>query len=250
MNDIFGNKINEIFNFILKNFKIDSEILKSILKNLNQSFNSNNNDSQIGFYKIDYRKIETKDDCINKVIKEACESKKLVGFDIPIFIDNKKKQNIFIIGQDPKRSKRDFGENIDGNIIIGTPYAIHSNYYTSRLTRTKIYKEFIEYLGNYFNIYCTDVEKVYIEGKNKLKSTSSKFLIEEEINYINPSKIICFGNIAKEIISTIKPTYIEYFKCEHPSGINKNWNKLIKATTVENKIKYLKSWADDYIINK
>jgi hypothetical protein len=88
---------------------------------------------------------------------------KNVGFDFPLNFHNNKKRNLVIVALDPKRS--DNNKINQGNVSLGSVFALHNP--SKRQTVKNDYWNFIYPLTQQFNIYLTDVFKVYFELEDK-----------------------------------------------------------------------------------
>lgn len=132
----------------------------------------------------------------------------LLGIDFPFWfgkISSSKK--IMVIGIDPLRNEKVFNSrNADkfNNVLIGTPYALHSK--EIRNGKTRPYWEFINSLSKDNFVYLTDFYKTffytnntktlrsynyYKQDKNKIKTFRE--ILHREINLINPDVIITLG---------------------------------------------------------
>lgn len=178
----------------------------------------------------------------------------LIGVDLPIEVKAKidTAETVMVLGIDPLRKRKDFPSSDIGKVIVGTPYALHSSFYRESKGRTKIYGEFVESLTQKYNCYITDIYKIWMN--NATKSESDKFLLSKEkricrellfkeIDLIKPIKIIAFGNLAFNIIRSLKEFInkeIQVIKLPHPSGANRKWNYLLSGNQpFEEKLNYL-----------
>ena len=132
----------------------------------------------------------------------------LLGIDFPNwFGDISANKRIMIVGIDPLRNENVFNKhNADKNndVLIGTPYGLHSSKEKSGTTRT--YWEFINSLSQNNFVYLTDIYKTFFYTDKTKKEKSSNFykkntsqlssiknILEQEITFVNPDLIITLG---------------------------------------------------------
>ncbi|WP_312554610.1 uracil-DNA glycosylase family protein [Empedobacter brevis] len=131
------------------------------------------------------------------------------GIDLPYWFNHQNPENrIMIIGIDPLRSKKEFID-IKNDVIIGTPYAVHSEKF--RKGRTKEYWNFISSLKEQNVVYLTDVFKLYfIDEEKKTRSYNYLFenyrkenlsILRKEIEILNPTIIITLGKLSFELLT-------------------------------------------------
>jgi len=131
------------------------------------------------------------------------------GIDLPFWFNHQNPVNrIMIIGIDPLRSKKEFID-IENDVIIGTPYAVHSEKF--RNGRTKEYWNFISSLKEQNMVYLTDVFKIFfIDEVEKTRSYNYLFknyrkqnlsILKKEIEILNPTIIITLGKISFELLT-------------------------------------------------
>lgn len=196
--------VDDIRTYIKDEYKIDKGVdFSSILKELG---NTVGNHSQNGKYgKIDL------------------PGEPLTGIDIPVLVKHPKSKGprpiIAIIAQDPLRNKNDerLPPNLQGNAIIGTPFALH--YKEECYPQTAVYRRIIGDLLSFGDVYITDARKIY-PIKKGLKEKDIDFL-GKEISHIQPRLAITFGSGAKEYFDRInnKPDVINLL---HPG--KQNWD--------------------------
>jgi len=126
-----------------------------------------------------------------------------LGIDLPnwFFDDiNKNKPRLMLIAMDPKR-------NHNSNMIqMGTPFSF--DVVAGRKTNRNKYWNLIEPLTNIYDVYITDVYKLYFEfteeNKKKLSNKCLDFrnlsihdkIIRQEFDLIRPNQIIIMGKMA------------------------------------------------------
>lgn len=155
----------------------------------------------------------------NKSLISSCQHAPndsiLNGIDLPFWYENSNpKRRIMIVGIDPLRNKKSFEEcdaSISEDVIIGTPYAVHSS--KMKIWRTKQYWEFIETLMNENLVYLTDIFKLYfVSNEYKIRSYNffSKFhrkdslsVLKREIDIVNPDVIVTLGKLSFELLAGI-----------------------------------------------
>ncbi len=197
--------------------------LDSIYKKMENNFTSHEMAcSNEGFEFIDKKFINSK---FNHILSDY---NSLIGIDLPVFytsLNKKNKKIAFILGQDPLRSINDFGDKSE--IIIGTPFALHSEYY--RKKRTKLYWKIIRSLcENNYTVYVTDAIKIWAKNINFGTGYNLKYLFSEllrnELITINPDIVLSMGNIAQKTLCNAGPT-CEFKHVLHPRARKKDWEK-------------------------
>ncbi len=176
-----------------------------------------------------------------------------VGVDLPIFLTNDLKSNktIFIVAEDPLR----YFSHPQNGIILSTPFGIHIP--ENRSSRLKVYWEIIEHLIEMgFNVYLTDINKVWIKHIRNPKESipgdlfeSFKLALYWEIQTFNPELVIAFGNLASDSIKKYDLYDGKLLELPHPSpSANRKWKEVLNRDkqslpvrcTIENKLAYMK----------
>ena len=176
------------------------------------------------------------------------------------------KETVMVIGMDPKRSS--VSNKVPKDIILNTPYSLHCK--EGRETKKNQYWSILSRLLKDYNIYTTDLYKLYfnqINPQNNSRLPSNriteymslpihKTMLEEELAYVNPSAIICFGNASRNACASIlglklnkqitkdnimrgyslqgKDKMIKFIAIPHPSGLTRpnNWTDFYFANEV------------------
>lgn len=176
-----------------------------------------------------------------------------VGVDLPILFKNDIENNktIFIVAEDPLRTF----SNPQDEIILSTPFGIHIP--RNRSNRLRVYWEIINYLiDSGFNVYLTDIKKIWVKHKLKPKESipgdlfeTFKLALDWEIQRLNPALIISFGSLASDSIKNYHHYNGKIVEFPHPSPTaNRKWKEvlnrdkqiLIVKCTIENKVSYMK----------
>jgi hypothetical protein len=139
---------------------------------------------------------------------------KLLGVDLPTCFGEYSKKRILFVGIDPVRNVKEFNgidANIDNDIIIGSPYALHKKNFREK--RCAAYWEIIKNLQEHNFIYVTDIYKTYFQkdkirsydhwnelGNDKIKKSHIEIFLKE-IKIVEPNLIVTFGAIAYKNIS-------------------------------------------------
>lgn len=185
--------------------------------------------------------------------KEKWKAATLIGLDMPVLISGEGPscKRVIIIGIDPLRKRKDFPLVDSSLVIAGTPYAVHSSFYREKGNRTKVYWNFISGLAEQYDIYLTDIYKLWMNdaaiGENiqfafNASIEAWRTLLKFEIKTIAPSIIIYFGNTTAELCKDFESEFpaCKIITLPHPSGRNKRWSKLIEGRgTVDAKVDYL-----------
>ena len=165
----------------------------------------------------------------NKTCSIQCD---YMGVDIPVLLsrNNNTKGTIIIIAESPQRNDSD--KTNDGNLIIGTPFAVLCK--NGIPSQCDIYKYILNRLLNEgYNVYLTDAVKVW---NNKLTRKDfgkiiNKKLLDHEISKIeNKQLVVAWGNTAKQGIEELlnkTQEDDEYLPQIHP--VTTNWDRIEKA---------------------
>lgn len=149
----------------------------------------------------------------------------LVGIDLPSLFENHNQNNgrkLMIIGQDPLRNSKDFPN--DKQIIVGTPFALHSTHYTKN-GWGKFYENLVKMsLNKYQYVYLTDNSKIWTENKNKNINSNSLTLLKEEIRIEKPDTILILGKKAQTTLNQLSiSSSIKIVKIPHPNARPNTW---------------------------
>jgi len=231
-------------------FNLSVEEVHNFYKKIIESFTDINTMPSQGFVEISKFRLEH---LFAEHVHEKWSSSTLIGLDLPILISQTNKPNkpVFLLGIDPLRKRKDFPSTSPQNIIIGTPYAIHSDYYRERRSRTKIYWDLIKHISLNHDVYLTDVFKIWLNDSSIDEKTKYPLnfsveswikLLKLELCEIDPFKIITFGNVAYEmcISAASESQKDKIVPLPHPSGRNQKWNMIISGPkTIDAKTEYL-----------
>lgn len=137
----------------------------------------------------------------NDFLNQSSITKK--QFDLPFFIDNKKKKTLMIVGMDAKAS------HSGNHIVLSTPYYLQAE--GGRNTNANDYWKIIEVLSTEFNIYLTDVYKAYFVQENAISNTLPSYtsnsihkeLMKKEIAEVKPDALLCWGREARDLVANL-----------------------------------------------
>jgi len=212
-------QIDEVYNFFHSTFYSENAILKD---------------------KFGYVPIQN----LNKFNSYLLKNKTSLGVDLPVWFTKpeSKRLKIFLLSMDPLRTT---DENINGKASLNSPFSIHqkkgNNYFNS-----------IEKLAQTFDLYVTDVYKLFYRDSDNLKSVSNENpefialsihleILKAELSMFQPDFILCLGKhaiggLAK--LDNFKPNSsivskltnynfqgIPTFAIPHASGVASNWAK-------------------------
>ncbi len=157
------------------------------------------------------------------------------GIDFPTLFSSGKneKGTIVIISEDPLRKHK------DNEISIGTPYALHRKKFRDQ-TQRGLFNLIESLVSDGYTIYLTDVYKLYIKKDNQTKYRFQeseiaifKSILKKELDIINPSLVITFGNPSRDALSSMEIGFDSH-DFIHPSGAaNKSWKKLEEFTDIQ-----------------
>lgn len=202
----------------------------------------------------------------------------LMGLDLPILVTNDsnskdnnqapKKEIVMILAQDPLRHTRDFdGDQYGGRLILGTPFALHSQRY--RQGRTRLYQNLVNNLIDKYDVYLTDVSKL---GKRTISTTKDGKWISHQwmrdvsnetrlLKYeltIAPKKIILLGKVAETAFSSVQMegdvNLPHYLSLPHPGAWSSEWEPILTAhfgaghiCSVANKTAYINHAVNSWL---
>jgi hypothetical protein len=98
------------------------------------------------------------------------ENIKNIGIDFPLFFENSEKPNLAIVAMDPKRNDASCKEK--NCISLGSVFALNKE--SGRKSNENDYWNFISPLTKDFNVYVTDVYKIYYDSIDKNQKVSNK----------------------------------------------------------------------------
>ena len=124
------------------------------------------------------------------------------------------------------------------NAIVGTPNALHCN-------PVSFYLKLVEELINKgWNVYLTDVYKIYapgLKGKKGRLTANEITLLSDELIAIHPAKVLLFGKEAQRAFSKVSHSSLKPFELPHRSARAVHWYPSITKATDEAKLKYILS---------
>lgn len=224
----------EVFHLLNSELKIDSILLENLYAYFLKS--SENEDFDL---KEKYKSIRIED--LNEELHKDAIGKCSYGIDLPVWFGSKgqNRKKIFLLAMDPMR-----GADDRTTADLNSPFSIH-------LGNNNNYISSIKHLSDSFDIYITDVFKLFYRdpiNKKKVSNASLNFtqleihsrIIIKEIDLFNPDLILCLGKhplaglrkikgLTPEPKSTIGPIYqysfnsIPTFAIPHASGVASRW---------------------------
>ena len=181
---------------------IQEDVIELLENDLNDLYGKWQNNEKADKYIFDKRLMQSS--------QHVPENSYLTGVDLPFWFGDLKPKNkkIMVVGIDPLRNKAAFKKaNIEQDVIISTPYALHSK--NARNGITKAYWAFIESLSANHFVYLTDIYKTffYVDEPKMTRSynyfpkqqralENQRSILLKEINFIKPDIIITLGGIA------------------------------------------------------
>ena len=166
--------------------------------------------------------------------------------DLPYWISkNENKPNIMYIGQDARNDKNNIKK-----VKINAPFSAQSN-------ENNVYNKLFEQLKKDYNIYLTDLYKLFFYYNENNKSNENtdytgnemhKTILLKEIEKIIPNLIVTFGEPARKVfednqaIELCKKSNIKIVNTPHPRAWHETWIEAgAEGSTHENKINFIKS---------
>ena len=181
------------------------------------------------------------------LLPKACvRGEKITGIDIPVLINDSSRKaanTIMIVEQDPLRNYQFYAKRykktiLSHNAIVGIPNALHCN-------PVSFYLKLVEELINKgWNVYLTDVYKIYapgLKGKKGRLTADELTLLEDELDAIRPTKVILFGKEAQRSFSKVTHSSIKPIELPHRSARAVHWYPFITKATDNAKLDYILS---------
>ena len=187
-------------------------------------------------------------------INAPCASKlarTLSGYDMPISFQspgNDPTRYVALIFQDPLRPIKE-----DNKLTVGIPFALSSFEMRKKKRYEFVYKLIQRINEAGFGVWVTDVTKIWIERKAKLKFTRDEKRqlndeqtqsLKEELGIVRPKLVIAFGNRAQ---NTLRNCGIEFRPHPHPGARSGTALKKIYGLTNGRfgfDYKYSAAWKD------
>lgn len=180
---------------------------------------------------------------------------KITGIDIPVYIDNPGSNKvIMILEQEPLRKVTDknlaaFNKLFSTHGIVGMPNALHLPRHS--YPNSGIYRDIISLcLNKNYSVYISDVYKIYAPNLIRSKKSfgnNEQILLIDEINKVNPNKIIVTGADAQSAFSLISGA-LHKIPCTlyvpHLTGARASaWKKFgVSPATNINKLAYISKY--------
>lgn len=173
------------------------------------------------------------------------------GVDLPILLSpkHKSKKTIFIVAEDPLRPLKDKCDKI----VFSTPFATHVDCF--RKKKLKVYWDITRrLLDNGYNVYITDLLKLWIKQKGVRKEKIANDLFDnfrqslrKEIELFKPELIVTYGCAAWKLLQEIENSGISKIPFTHPTNTaNRKWKSIFieggndqLKCTAENKVNYI-----------
>lgn len=128
-----------------------------------------------------------------------------IGVDLPTWFnirDNNKR--IVIIGQDPLRSGKWYGECYDA--VVSSPFGQHDSEHRQKGNGGKMMKLLIENLvNNGFGVYLTDANKYFVYDHETTDAFSANHLkiymdiLQKELQLVEPALVVSLGRRAERV---------------------------------------------------
>lgn len=146
------------------------------------------------------------------------ESDDIIGFDVPVLIkshNGNNKKLMIIVGESPLRNGTEKG------LLVGFPFAV--DYNMDKPSQCAVYKTlFNELLANDYDLYITDIIKVWKKNKKLTVEKKDRDILNKELEKLSKEyadiHILLMGSNAKK-------WDIDYDNCiEIPHMSRQNWN--------------------------
>jgi len=124
-----------------------------------------------------------------------------LGHDLPYWIEvnEKEKGRIMLVSQDPLRKNQN-----PGVITLSTPFGMHSLDYRGNRLMTQLVEQL---LNCGYSVYLTDYHKLYFKTSHRpIVMGNEMDIINEEIAFFNPTKIVALGIVAGNALHALQPT--------------------------------------------
>ena len=146
------------------------------------------------------------------------ESDKIKGFDVPVLIKSRNGNNkklMIIVGESPLRNGTEKG------LLVGFPFAV--DYIKEKPHQCAVYKEFFNELLEDYDLYITDIIKVWKKNEKLTVGNNDRDILDKELEILRGGMyddihILLMGSNAKK-------WGIKYNNCiEIPHMSRQNWN--------------------------
>ena len=157
-------------------------------------------------------------------------SVRTIGIDFPIKLSKGKNRPVLMIcAMDPLRAENQL-KLPEENVTDWVPFSVIKNPSKENKYSEKENLQFFYSLLKDFDLYLTDVYKVFYREGNKISNKIKAYtdliihreILESEINVVNPAAILTLGNGARDAICQL-------YKIHPPT-----WNNEIFKTAIEN----------------
>jgi hypothetical protein len=157
-------------------------------------------------------------------------SVRTIGIDFPIKLSKGKNRPVLMIcAMDPLRAENQL-KLPEENVTDWVPFSVIKNPSKETKYSEKENLQFFYSLLKEFDLYLTDVYKVFYREGNKISNKIKAYtdliihreILESEINVVNPAAILTLGNGARDAICQL-------YKIHPPT-----WNNEIFKTAIEN----------------
>ncbi|MBE9586547.1 hypothetical protein IM792_19015 [Mucilaginibacter sp. JRF] len=161
-----------------------------------------------------------------------------LGIDLPIYISKPGNiKNVVVVAEDPLRNPADPLISASKEYaLLGTPFATHLE---SMRRALKEYWDFHhELLNNGFNVYITDINKIWLKATTGTKENipgdlaeGFKQTLQAEINLLQPDLLVVYGKKAANAIDSMElQISAKRLMFPHPSRTaNGTWKKLFST---------------------
>lgn len=154
-----------------------------------------------------------------------------IGIDFPILLSTRQNRPVLMVcAMDPFRA--DTNHLPDENISYWVPFSIIKNPEKERKYSERENLLFFHTLLNSFDLYVTDIFKIFYRDNKKASNTIPSFMnltvhkeiLEKEISIIKPTAILTLGNNARNAICNLfdleRPSWCDrVYKAKNESGL-------------------------------
>lgn len=213
---------------------MDNKIKQLITKFLLKDVNIDEIYEKIENHKEEDKTIELEKTKLQPIYYQWVKNFNDFQIDLPFWVrSNENKKKIMIVGQDANNDGKENSEKIK----INTPYSYHNN-------EDNVYKEILDILKNKYDLYLTDLYKLFFWYKNTVINTpvaakSHQFpnyindeihykILLDEINLVQPDLIVTFGNNARSALNIISKTPINFKNLVSKDNLKKGYDFVLE----------------------
>lgn len=160
-----------------------------------------------------------------------------IGLDLPTWFNyESNKSSVMILAMEPLRT-----EEKPGFATLASPFALHSKYIRHKLPYSTTFKFIKELVKNNFNVYITDIYKLYCKLNNRKHTGEEELnhiIFKKELDILKPDYIVVFGKTAKirleKFLNAYQGISAKVIHLAHPAAFGGNKHFYEEFTRLRN----------------